>query len=419
MMRAKTFDAIARELGTDSTRRGIFRLLGGAAAIASGVALTMGEDADAKKKHQGKGKGKKKGCPPCKKRKKGKCKKKKPDGTVCPGGACQSGNCVTSGRHFTVSGRLILDPAGNPVVFRGVNQMSVFFEDTDPRGTVSFPEIRKTGANSVRIVWAITKDLTANGPATDPAVLDALITNARANQLVPMVELHDATGKWSRLEELVAYWTRRPIVDIIAKHQEYLLVNIGNEVGDDTVTDGQFINGYTDAVKRMRSAGIHTPLVVDAPDSGKNLDALNATAASLLSADPEQNLIFSVHLYWGQADGADAQFIRSGLQTAVATNYPLIVGEFSRAGAYDPAVGDTSCQAGGYVDYQTIIEECHKLGIGWYAWEWGPGNAVGGAGCEIMDMTTDNTIANLKPGWATEVVLTSPYSIKNTSASIL
>jgi mannan endo-1,4-beta-mannosidase len=36
-----------------------------------------------------------------------------------------------------------------------------------------------------------------------------------------------------------------------------------------------------------------------------------------------------------------------------------------------------------------------------------------------MDMTTDNTIANLKPGWATEVVLTSPYSIKNTSASIL
>ena len=30
-MRAKTFDAIARELGTDSTRRGISRLLGGAA----------------------------------------------------------------------------------------------------------------------------------------------------------------------------------------------------------------------------------------------------------------------------------------------------------------------------------------------------------------------------------------------------
>ena len=32
---------------------------------------------------------KKKRCAPCKRRKKGKCKKNKPDGTACPQGACQ------------------------------------------------------------------------------------------------------------------------------------------------------------------------------------------------------------------------------------------------------------------------------------------------------------------------------------------
>ena len=49
----------------------------------------------------------------------------------------------------------------------------------------------------------------------------------------------------------------------------------------------------------MRNANIHTPLVIDAPDFGKNLDVLNASAQTLLDADPDHNLIFSVHLYWG------------------------------------------------------------------------------------------------------------------------
>lgn len=37
---------------------------------------------------------KKKKCPPCKRRAKGKCKGRLPDGAACPGGACQSGACV-------------------------------------------------------------------------------------------------------------------------------------------------------------------------------------------------------------------------------------------------------------------------------------------------------------------------------------
>ena len=125
--------------------------------------------------------------------------------------------------------------------------------------------------------------------------------------------------------------------------RSYLLVNIGNEVGDDSVSDGQFIAGYTNAVQRMRTAGIHTPLVIDAPDWGKNLETLNNTAAQLLAADPDHNLIFSVHMYWGIADGANAQFIQDQFCAAVAANYPLIVGEFSQTGAYDPDVGDSSC----------------------------------------------------------------------------
>ncbi|MEZ4869315.1 MAG: cellulase family glycosylhydrolase [Caldilineaceae bacterium] len=315
---------------------------------------------------------------------------------------------------FYTEGRNLHDPLGNQVILRGVNKMSVW-DGVDPTGVTYFPEIRQTGANSVRIVWSINNA----GAPTDPMILDALITNARQNHLIPMIELHDATGEWQRLPELVDYWVRPEIIALIQKHQAYLLVNIGNEVGDDTVTAPQFIAGYTNAVQTLRAAGIHTPLVIDAADWGKNLDLLDASAAPLLTADPEHNLLFSVHLYWSLACGADANYIRSKLDYSAGLGYPLIVGEFSQYGGYPCGhpQGTSMCSPGGEIDYRTILESCHRHEIGWYAWEWGPGNDFTDPLCAVMDMTPDRLFANLKAGWAEEVALASPYSIKNTSVT--
>jgi mannan endo-1,4-beta-mannosidase len=314
---------------------------------------------------------------------------------------------------FYTRGRHLFDRLGNKVILRGVNKMSVW-DDKDPTGSKYFPEIRKTGANSVRIVWAIRKDLKPGNTDTDLTRLNALITNAKTNHLIPMVDLHDGMGKWDRLQELVTYWTQPTVLSIVRKHQAYLLINIGGEVGDYQVSEAEFIKGYTTAIQTMRSAGINTPLVIDASDWGKKLDILDATANKLIAADPNKNLLFSVHSYWPISKGADANLIRSKLQKSVKLGYPLIVGEFSAFGGY---VGEnkSGCSSDGKIDYKTIIKECQKHEIGWYAWEWGPGNEYGGAFCAVLDMTPDGLFKNIQPGWAKEVAISSPYSIKRTS----
>src|SRR5918995_2170893 len=82
-MDARRFDTLARIVSTaGSRRRAVATAVGGVLAL---LGLADPHDATAKKK-----------CPPCKKRKQGKCKKKKPDGTACPNGACQSGRCVAT-----------------------------------------------------------------------------------------------------------------------------------------------------------------------------------------------------------------------------------------------------------------------------------------------------------------------------------
>ncbi|MBP1468345.1 cellulase family glycosylhydrolase [Candidatus Chloroploca sp. M-50] len=327
------------------------------------------------------------------------------------------GHAVAQTRGFFVLGRDLYDRRGARVILRGVNKMSVWDND-DPVGLVSFPQIKQTGANTVRIVWAITTNLQPGGPATATATLDALIKNAKANRLIPMIELHDGTGTWGRLDDLVSYWTQPEVVKIIKQHQTYLLVNIGNEVGDAKVSQADFIAGYSDSIQRMRAAGIRTPLVIDASDWGKNLEMLNSTAATLRAADPEGNLIFSVHLYWSLACGADASFIRSNLQQAVNLGYPLIVGEFSQYGGYPCGNPNASiCGPAGEIDYRTILAACHEHELGWYAWEWGPGNGFNDPLCAIMDMTHDRLFANLKPGWAHEVAISSPFGIQQTSVT--
>jgi hypothetical protein len=117
------FDTWVRQLLQDRPRRGVLRAGIGAVfgAVLDLVGRGAGEEAEAGKKsrrsrqrnrhhrrrrHDGthdRGrvrdsgkKKKKKNCPPCKKRKNGKCKKTLPDGSACPGGTCQAGSCIYS-----------------------------------------------------------------------------------------------------------------------------------------------------------------------------------------------------------------------------------------------------------------------------------------------------------------------------------
>lgn len=85
-MDGSRFDLLTRRLTADLSRR---RGLGLLAAIGLASVVSPPQTGAKKKK-------KKKPCPPCKGRKKSKCKKTLPDGTACDGGSCQAGSCVVA-----------------------------------------------------------------------------------------------------------------------------------------------------------------------------------------------------------------------------------------------------------------------------------------------------------------------------------
>jgi mannan endo-1,4-beta-mannosidase len=303
------------------------------------------------------------------------------------------GICILSGAQQTpgyrVQGRYLYDNQGERVVLVGVNKMICW---TDIDGIPSYEEIAKTRANCVRIVW---------GTSYSPDQLSTTIYNCRLQNMIPMVELHDATGVWGDLGKCVDYWVRSDIVSVIQTHQEYLLINIANECGDAGVSASAFRSDYTNAVQRMRNAGIHVPLIIDGTDWGKDINIMQSEGPSIINSDPDKNVIFSVHMWWPEMWGYNEQRVIDEIAESVNMGLPLIVGEFG-------AMWEESTQ--GQIPYKAILRECTNNQIGWLAWSWGPGNDPQA----FLDMTEDGTYNTLH-GWGREVAITDQYSIQNTA----
>jgi mannan endo-1,4-beta-mannosidase len=294
---------------------------------------------------------------------------------------------------YWVDGSALRDPCGAEVVLRGVNKMAVFAD----RPGRSFAEIAKTGANAVRFMW-LTEVPAREAVQTLQAAVDA--------QLVPIWELHDATGDWSKLPRIEAFWTAADTLEVLRQFESRVIVNIANEAGTE-VADDAFVAGYARIVRRLREAGLRMPLMIDAAGYGRDVEQLLRLAPQLQAADPLGNLLFSWHIYDAGAD--QPARIDRAFDIARSGNLPLVVGEF---GSQSPG----ACHLA--VPWQHVIGSAQRKGIGWLAWSWDNMNGdcpISGGG-SVFDMVGDGiTLASLKLGWARQVALDDPASIRNTA----
>lgn len=142
-----------------------------------------------------------------------------------------------------VDGGEIKTAAGEPFVMRGFNEMFVWSDD--PRGERLIPEIARTGANALRLVWSYQYP--------DLRDLLALIDRTLAHKMVAIVECHDATGKWGdQLQRCVDFWKNPLLVEAIESNRRWTILNIANEAGAQGISDEAFIATYQQAVRQLR-----------------------------------------------------------------------------------------------------------------------------------------------------------------------
>jgi mannan endo-1,4-beta-mannosidase len=303
-----------------------------------------------------------------------------------------------AGTAMKTNGRFLYDACGQKMVLRGVNQMTCWTDwvGTPRDGMPMFAEIAKTGANVVRMSWI--RDAGAGVPPISIAQLDAAITNVVANKMVPMPELHDYTCGWSaaNITNVISFWTQPEMIALIKKHQKYLLLNFANEMS--APSTAEYVKEYSRALVALRAAGIHVPIVFDASGCGQDENSILAGGPLLIEADPDHNVVMSLHIYWMDQNAAR---IAKVMADATAKNIPLIIGEFA----------SVSVDCTTPILYKEIIKQAQINEVGYLSWSWDNQNA-----CAAHSMTKDsNQSFSTLWGWALELAVTDPGSIKNTS----
>jgi hypothetical protein len=291
-----------------------------------------------------------------------------------PRGAVSKPAGVAS-RGFFVTGGRLYDKFGNELAMRGLNNPHIWFDPGDQYLAYNaLDNLAAFGANTIRVVWE------TSGTAT---LLRRILRHVVELRMVPVVELHDVTGSSSNasLLSMAAYWTQADVKQVLLDYEEFVLVNIANEW-----SGSDFRGGYTAAVAQMRGAGLNHVLVIDANDFGQGASAIFTDGAALVTADPQHNLLFSVHMYGQYTSRAT---ITQTLQQAGSTGLALVVGEFGWQAGNPPVA----------IDADFIMSECVRLKLGYLAWSW-KGNDASQA---YLDMAADWE-GMMLTSWGTRVV---------------
>ncbi|MFE3603386.1 cellulase family glycosylhydrolase [Streptomyces sp. NPDC059142] len=264
-----------------------------------------------------------------------------------------------------VSGGRLLEGNGNDFVMRGVNHAHTWYPG---RTTAALSDIKRLGANTVRVVLS-TGDQWTRNDATDVA---NIVAQCKQNKLICVLEAHDTTGYGEQsaavsLSRAADYWIG--VQSALTGQENYVIVNIGNEPYGNTNYAGWTADTKA-AIQRLRSAGFDHTLMVDAPNWGQDWSfTMRDNAASVFAADPDRNTMFSIHMY-GVFDTAAK--VSAYLNTFVGAGLPILVGEFGQL------------HSDGDPDEDAIMATTQSLGLGYLGWSWS-GNS---GGVEYLDMAT-------------------------------
>lgn len=290
---------------------------------------------------------------------------------------------------FAVSGGRLVDANGTAFVMRGVSHPHAWY----PTQTRAFADIKATGANTVRVVLS-------GGRWTTNTAADVadVISRCRTARLVCVLEDHDTTGYGEQsgavtLDAAANYWIG--LKSVLVGQEAYVVLNIGNEPYGNNPVSPSWSTATANAITKLRAAGLHHTLMVDAPNWGQDWQfQMRDSAATVFAADPERNTVFSVHMY-GVFDTAAE--VTDYLGRFRAAGLPIVVGEFG----YQHSDGNP--------DEDTIMSYAQANGIGWLGWSWS-GN---GGGVEYLDMVTAFDPARLTT-WGQRIV-DGPNGIRATS----
>jgi mannan endo-1,4-beta-mannosidase len=308
-----------------------------------------------------------------------KPRKPKPRSSPTPAPTPAPGASAT----YRVSGRSLLDPCGEKVVVRGVEQM---FWGASWLYPWFVTEIGRTGANAVRILPQISSPTPDGLPPLALATMEQLIQLGVQSRM--LVDVAVDGGKNPDI------YLRSDVKSILLRYEKNIAIHAVGEAYESTGL--AWATRVKGVISRLRAAGYKAPLYVMSIDGGRNLPAILSYGAEILASDPVRNVVFGWQAYWGSSNYYQNRYgmtLAQAMARVRDSALPIQVGLLKTT---DP--GET-------MNYSTVMADAQAYGVGWLWWDWR---------MSTDDLTTDGVYGHWAPG-GEAVAVTDPNSIANTS----
>lgn len=241
----------------------------------------------------------------------------------------------TPGPALKVSGRQLLDPCGEPIVIRGVED-NVHSEVT---------EIAKSGANAVRFVYRM-----------DTPELEAKIKEAVEHKmLVSFIPQRGYLG--------TEWWNLPDVKAVLLKYQAWILPHAYGE-GAYRKNNTRWQRETKEVISDLRGYGYKFPIEILADQWGQSLETLLDHGGELVEFDPEHNLLLGNQMYSQNHPDPEtmSKIVKSGL--------PIMVGTCTFRNPERPSEG----WYGAPLDqYQKVWRATFDNKIGSFYWNWATG----------------------------------------------
>jgi mannan endo-1,4-beta-mannosidase len=262
--------------------------------------------------------------------------------------------------NFTISNGQILDPNGNPFVFRGV----AIRDDLAPEQTLqSLKDIAAAGANSALI--ELTR-LESNARAK------ALVQTCRENKLVCVLELNLGNSSATISFPL---WN---LVDALRGAQDVIIFSAGNQKA------GEWLHSREEYQYRMNHGHIPHALLglgaiapgflvmIDGNHWGQDPDKDMLDLAIQNSKLSEFNhIIYSVDMF---DDYSSPAAVRDYMESFAQAGIPLVIGGFATS-AYRHPNNRTPLKSTSPLPAAAVMQYAQEFGFGYFAWHWGTNEA--------------------------------------------
>lgn len=226
------------------------------------------------------------------------------------------------------------------------------------------PSLGLMKSNATRWVVYFTEDPNRTLKDFNSASIGGTFANGKA---VAIPGFWDGTCKSdaATFETMVARWVRD--AKTFQTQEKNIVLNIANEWGSD---ENAWRDAYIAAIPRIREAGWNGMIMVDAPMCGQNALALARQGAAILAADPQKNVVFSVHIYGYFYDSVGGVPLAwNGQMDLLPTMNALrdakiavVVGEFGPGKNIGPSPTN--------VKPERIVALAEERGFGWLTWSY-------------------------------------------------